>query len=138
MNKLKKNAKGTYVGPTLLSDLVEFKAKEIREDICLLLKDAPAEGSGELDVWKPLRSILPQCYATEANELIVTLVLYQLADWDMRVMESLTKFSCRLMLMLRAPPAEDCPLRREVSGSLLDSFDCCVGFGSMIRCYCFD
>ena len=75
--------KHAYTGPTMLSDMVCFKAKEIREDYCKLLSD----DSGELE---DILSMLPLSSRQQGRALFISLVLLQLALWDQRVMEQIS------------------------------------------------
>jgi len=108
-----------YTGPTCLSDLVVFKAAEVKQDLCDLLTCDPSPIDGVL-------ATLPETAHADANALFVQLVCVQLGAWEQRVIEPMTSFPLLFLLMVEKPPAEFCGQRQGIAKRLLDTHDCCL------------
>ena len=119
-----RKSSGKHTGPTLISELVEYKADSIRTEFCDILDPNVPSPSWE----RVTSTILPQgeeynFFESQALELLTQLVLYQLCNWDARIMELIGGFPEQLLRMLVSPPQVECPLRKEIAQKLLDTDD---------------
>ena len=96
---------GPYIGKTMLTDFISFKAGQIRDEMSALL--LPISEASYCRVWEAL----PDTLHAPANELIVTLVVCQHAEWDRRVMCEVQHFALQLLSdsMLEEPSAQPAP-----------------------------
>ena len=107
----------TYLGPTPLSNLVAAKGNAIRLAMIDLFKRETDQEVGFGMVWT---FIDPQSdQARSARMLIVTLLLVNLASWDLRIGKKLSSFPWLLLRLLEAPPSVACPIRIAVATQLL-------------------
>jgi len=116
-----------YLGPTLLSDFVAFKAADFRKEMVDLVDDS------EHDAFKTIEELLRmlppddfELYQCEANALIIELMYESIANWDLRQMDDVARFPLRFLLLLESPPEETSALRKEIASALLALEDCCL------------
>ena len=112
-----------YLGTTVMSDLVSWKADSIRGEFDALLSDGPGD---DQDHWGPLWSYVPYNHVQDARALIMTLVLCAVCQWDMRIMARVAAFPCLLLLLVDKPAAEVCSRRKAMAAELLSMRECCL------------
>ena len=109
----------SYIGPTPLSMLVEYKGQEIYDEITNLLTD----GSKWEPVWE---LVAPDGHAAKARELILALLLKCAASWQHRFLQHLKSFPLKLLVMIQKPGLEADPKRQQAAQDLLDKSACCI------------
>jgi len=108
-----------YIGKTALSDLVAFKAEEVRKSIAELLVHPG-------DRFREVLLSLPSSAHSDAHALLTTLVGVILGGWEQRVMEPVRSFPLAFLLMLEKPPGTPCDRRAETAQKFLDQPECCL------------
>ena len=115
-----------YLGPTMLSELVKWKADAVKIEIREVLRD---------DAWAPLWTIIDphnlqegaDGYAAKmelqgaCREMIIHASHTQACHWDFRVMDYVTTPPLTFLLCLEKDRLLDCPWRRRLSALVLST-----------------
>lgn len=86
-----------YLGSTFVSDLCSGKAVEIYNDVCGLL-DAGADADLEIAM-----RLVPAS-RSEAFELVVSLVIYEMSAWHSRFVQPASEFPLLVLRIVESPP----------------------------------
>ena len=109
----------SYIGPTPLSMLVEYKGQELYDQITNLLTDGSK--------WEPLWELVaPDGHLAQARELILALLRKRAASWQHRFLQHLKSFPLKLLVMIQKPGLEADPKRQQAAQDLLDKSACCT------------
>jgi len=109
-----------YLGPTMLSDLVSFKCKEIAQEIDALLE---AEKLNDPEFWGPVRDQLPETMPglrKQGMELVHSIVFLGAAAWDTRFTLEMEQLQYRVLLLPEKKSSERDPRRIDIANALLE------------------